>query len=396
MTSDSVSDLDLADRNSPPQTNSQQAAADWPPTWFLKIPGFARLYQKHEKHIPVIVFAVGCIWDSFTMTRVDSVIDNIILLGYLFALAFMSFSTIRRRIGFTPPGWVRRMEPYFPWAMQFAFGGLFSSYVVFYFKSVSWTRTQFFFIILLILLVGNEFLHHRLQNDKLLAVLYSFCLLSFLAFFLPVILARVGTGIFLLAGLISVVASTCIFGWAYWVDRNSFRKRFTTFLVCIGLTWLTVNTLFFANLIPPVPLALKNGGIYHSVRKTTSGYEVSYVRPPFYRFWRQGDDPFLFSPGESIYCFSAIFAPRRVRVPIIHVWSYFDPSTGWQITDRIGFQIAGGRDGGYRGFSHKSAIWPGEWRVQVETTQGQILGKIDFSVAMSPTPHPSLETKIIQ
>ena len=41
-----------------------------------------------------------------------------------------------------------------------------------------------------ILLVSNEFLEHRLENAKLLAVLFFFCLASFLAFFLPVLLGR--------------------------------------------------------------------------------------------------------------------------------------------------------------------------------------------------------------
>jgi len=71
--------------------------------------------------------------------------------------------------------------------------------VILYFMSVFWTRTLLFFVILVTLLLGNEFLHQRLENPKLLATLYSFCLFSNLAFLLPTIFANVSTGIFLLA-----------------------------------------------------------------------------------------------------------------------------------------------------------------------------------------------------
>jgi hypothetical protein len=366
------------------------------PAWVLRMPIVGKLYQKYERYVPVIIFAAGFIWDSLTMTRVDSLIDNVFLTGYLAALAVMIFYTLRKQIEAARPRWVCRLEAYFPWAMQFAFGALFSGYVVFYFKSVSWTGTQFFFIVLIILLFGNEFLHHRLLNARLLAVLYSFCLLSFLSFSLPVILKRVGTEIFLLAGAVSLGISIILFSLAYAVKNGHWRRQMASAWVCIIATYIVVNSLYFANLIPPVPLGLKGGGIYHYVQKTSSGYEVKFVRPPYYRFWKQWDDPFYLSKNESAYCYTAIFAPPKVRVPVIHVWSWYSASDGWREIDRIGFEISGGREGGYRGFSKKKTLWTGKWRVQVETNEGRILGNVSFTISPSPDPHPALESRIIR
>ena len=160
-------------------------------------------------------------------------------------------------------------------------------------------------------------------------------------------------------------------------------------------TFLAVNILYFANLIPPVPLALKFGGIYHHVTHTSAGYVVKYVPPPWFRFWRKWDDPFYFSSGESVYCYTAVFAPGGVRVPVYHVWSH-KISRGWVRPDRIGFPISGGRDGGYRGYTVKSGISPGEWRVEVQTERDQTLGRLDFTVLPSPVPHPQLVTALIQ
>jgi hypothetical protein len=374
-------------------SKSQGSKEQQPGTLKARIRAF---YERNEKYTGLAIFGTGFIWDSFTMTRVDSVIDNIILLFYLVIIGVMIFLTVRRQCGKSPAAWFQKLEPRLLWAMQFCFGGLFSSYVIFYFKSASFTRTQFFFLILVLLWIGNEFLEERLKNSVLLAVLYCFCLFSFLAFFLPVITSRVNDRIFLLAGLISLVVSMALFSTAFLADRAEWRNRMRPIATWILATFLVVNILYFSNLIPPVPLALKSPGIYHEVTRTPSGYLVKYVPPSLLRFWKKWDNLFYYSPGESIHCYTAVFAPGGVRVPVRHVWSRKTPG-GWVQTDRIGFQISGGRDEGYRGYTtKKNGITPGKWRVEVETERGQTLGRIDFTVAPSPVPHPALETKLIQ
>lgn len=350
--------------------------------------------EKHEKHTGLVIFGVGFIWDSFTMTRVDSVIDNIILLFYLTIIAVMIILTLRTQCGQVLPTWIQKIENRLLWAMQFCFGGLFSSYVIFYFKSASFTRTQFFFLLLVLLWVGNEFLEERLKNQGLLAVLYCFCLFSFLAFFLPVILAKLSMWIFLLAGFLSLGISLGVFAIGLLPEPLLFRGRMLRLGAWIFSVFLTVNILYFANLIPPVPLALKSAGIYHQVTHNRDGYEVKYVKPSVFRFWQKWDDPFYYAKGERVYCYTAIFAPNKIHgVQVHHVWSKKTPN-GWSRTDQIRFEITvGGRDGGFRGYTYKSGVSPGEWRVEVETENGQTLGRIDFAVVASPDPHPPLVTE---
>lgn len=233
------------------------------------------------------------------------------------------------------------------------------------------------------------------KNPRLLAVLFSFCLFSFLAFFLPTVLARVNHSVFLLAGALSLLVSASVFVFGYAGRKPRWNKQVLPPLIGILATILSINLLYFADLIPPVPLALKTGAIFHRVAKTPSGYEVSYVKPPFYRFWERSDRPFYFSAGESAYCYTSIFAPAKIRIPVLHVWSFYRPSTGWSVTDRIPFEISGGREGGYRGFTRKRTIGPGRWRVEVQTYHDRTLGRIDFTVVPSPDPHPPLETRLI-
>jgi len=380
---------------------SKAPSKDHPEAPAKSFPGKAKqrledFYNKYEKYSDMAIFGVGFIWDSLTMTRVDSLIDNVILLFYQILIGTIIILALRRQKGAVFPKWLEKIEPRFHWIMQFCFGGLFSSYVIFYFKSSSFTRTQFFFLILVCLWIGNEFLRERLNNRILLSILYSFCLFSFFAFFLPVVLARVNAWIFVLAGLLSILISLLVFSIGLKTAAVTWRQSVLPVVPWIIGVFLLVNSLYFANMIPPVPLALKkNARIYHNVTKTSEGYEVQYVPSSWLQFWKKGHDPFYLSPGESVYCFTSVFAPRKVHVPIYHVWSK-KTANGWTQTDRIRYEdLTGGREGGFRIFTRKREITPGKWRVEVQTESEQILGRKDFTVVISPDPHPALRTELI-
>ena len=55
--------------------------------------------------------------------------------------------------------------------------------------------------------------------------------------------------------------------------------------------------------------------------------------------------------------------------------------------------VIGGRDGGYRTYTVKSYLTRGRWRVNVETTQGQVIGRILFNV-IPVEVEPHVLTKI--
>jgi hypothetical protein len=356
-----------------------------------------RLLGRHPalgRLFPFVMFVSGFVWDSLTLNRIDHLLDNLVLAGYLVLFAALAVLIVRAQAGALRSPRLRRIERHFRWVLQFFLGGLLAKYVVFYFRSASWTRTSVFLLLLVVLLVGNEFLEHRLENPRLLAVLFCFCLLSFLSFALPVLVERIGTDLFLTAGAISLVTSLAVFAAAF-PPGAAWGRSFGAAAALIAITWLTVTLLYFANLIPPVPLALRSAGIFHRVARVAGGYEVGYVPPPAYRFWRSWDDPFQLADGEAVYCYSAVFAPGGVRIPVQHRWSRRDPTLGWVDTDTIRFPISGGREGGFRGYTAKRAVTPGRWRVTLETEGGRILGSIDFGVVPVRGEHPPLITRLI-
>ena len=166
--------------------------------------------------LPVVFFFAGVTYDTVTLTRIDRLLDNLIVLLYLSLLGGLIVLTARADLGRTTtdatvvPGTVKsliaRAQPYVPHAIQFLLGGLFSAYTIFYSQSASLTTTAVFFALLVVMLVGNEFLHDRLSNVRLLVSLYALVVFSFFTFFLPVLTGWMNTWVFLLgAGLSAAV-----------------------------------------------------------------------------------------------------------------------------------------------------------------------------------------------
>src|SRR6185369_10598955 len=100
---------------------------------------------------------VGFTFDLFVAKSPDNILDNILLLSYLFiAGSIIVLLNIRTR---------RQMEQEMAseplillLILQFCFGGLASNMLVLYGKSGTLTGSAFFLVLLLCLLLGNEYL----------------------------------------------------------------------------------------------------------------------------------------------------------------------------------------------------------------------------------------------
>ncbi|MCA1771758.1 MAG: DUF2914 domain-containing protein [Halomonas sp.] len=81
---------------------------------------------------------------------------------------------------------------------------------------------------------------------------------------------------------------------------------------------------------------------------------------------------------NGLYVYTAIRAPRGLSETISHVWHH----NGEQL-DVVDLDINGGREQGYRAWSHKLNFPEdpsGRWRVDIMTDSGQRLGLIRFTV----------------
>jgi len=343
-----------------------------------------KLYDRYEKFMPATSFFAGFLWDNLTINRIDAWSDNIILLLYL---AILTGFIILFQIDHHTPLSSSFFEKYRHWVpsvIQFLFGGMFSTYVVFYFQSASFGKTLIFVAFLMVLLIANEFLSKRLTSLYLLLSLYFFVTFSFFIFFIPVVTHAMNLFTYILGGAIGVLLPI---GVVLILDRRQIFETGLSRKKHIGiilLLYIVFNLFYFLNIIPPVPLSLKEIGIYHHAARQNDFYALRYIKPPWYAFFRKSDKSFSYTEGDTVFCYAAVFAPTDLTKKILHQWEFYSPAQEeWITTDRAAYVLTGGRDGGYRGYTYKKNVQPGSWRVSVLTGDNLILGSISFEITPS-------------
>lgn len=339
------------------------------------------IFQKYEKHLSIAAFLCGFILDNLTLTRVDLWLDTLVLATYL-SLAgagiFFFHAVSQKR---TQNALTERMRFLLTLLIPFAFGGLFSGYFVFYSRSASFVTSWLFILFVALLIIGNEFFKEKYARLEYQISTFFVTLFSFTMLYVPVIVHAMGTLMFIMSGFVSLL---CI--W-FFVKALSFivpediagSKRIITGSV-IGI-YLVFNILYFTNIIPPIPLSLKDAGAYYFVERVSGGYRAHTDPLMWYEFYKKLYPTLSLREDESVYVYSSVFAPTDLETEIFHEWYYFDDvQDEWVETDRLSYSIVGGRDGGYRGYSKKSSVFAGKWRVDVVTKRGQIIGRMRFTI----------------
>ncbi|MBD3223366.1 MAG: DUF2914 domain-containing protein [Caldithrix sp.] len=352
------------------------------------------VYSRHHKWVPVVSFVAGFTWDTLTLTRIDLFIDNLILFVYLAMLALtITIQNLLQYEKINVPR-IKKYEHWLPIIIQFFIGGLFSSYVVFYFQSASLSKDWLFLGLLLIVFVGNEFIESKLTSLKFQFVLFFLAAFSFFIFFIPIVLKHMNSWVFTLSGLVTMAFAGGLLYLIYKLADAKDNRHFQKLAGILAILFIVVNLLYHLNWIPPVPLSVKDSGIYNHVQRVGQQYVLKYQKGAWYQLFKDSTEEYQYSAGDSVFCFAAVFAPTHLDKGIVHHWQYYNTKTDqWQTTDRLDYVVQGGRDGGYRGYTYKTNIMPGRWRVDIQTDHQKLLSRLNFTVVK--TNHRSLELKTI-
>lgn len=339
------------------------------------------LIHKYERYVAPFTFIIGFVFDTLTLRRIDIWFDHYILIGYLLLAAIGIIMVNAYEAGHLHVRPWDSVVPFMPVMVQFGFGGLFSAFVIFYTISGVVSKSWFFLLVLCVLLIGNERFRKRYQHLTFQLSIFFIVLFSYMIFALPLISKQIGTLMFLLSGVASLVLLGLFILFLSQIVPLV-RRSYRSIGVSVGIIYVAFHLLYFANIIPPIPLSLKESGIYHTVAREASGsYRLTFESPPWYAFLRETNSTYHWREGESIYFFSSVFAPTELNTIIFHHWFYYDDiKKKWVDRGNISIPIIGGRGGGYRGYSFVSSGKPGKWRVEVTTMQGQTLGRETFTV----------------
>ncbi|MCB9805564.1 DUF2914 domain-containing protein [Candidatus Nomurabacteria bacterium] len=357
-----------------------------------------RIKEKITQHERILLFLsliFGFIVDSLTLNRADQVLDNIILISQLSLAGGTLLLTFLKKEKEIKSFIFLKIQPLLPYMMQYAFGGLFSGFLVLYIRSGALITSFPFLLTLLVLLISNEFIHEKYPFLTLQTTILFIAVLSYSNMITPVILNQTGTFIFILSTLIALLIISLFVLLLTKVLPKTFSRSKDLLKGSIIITFLVFHFLYFTNIIPPIPLSLKDGGIFHSLTKLPNGdFQVQGEKHEWYRPFKDYNNTFHWTSGETIYAFSAVFTPIEVREKIYHQWSYFDEKAlRWIDSDRIPITIYSGRDSGFRGYSQKSAVFTGKWRVDIENEKGQVIGRLRFDIVKS-SQKPSLVARV--
>jgi hypothetical protein len=329
----------------------------------------------------VLFFIGGFIFDTFTMVRIDCALDLVWQFVYLVVITALMIAQIRHAQGrWTPTGLIAKFWHHETEALHFCYGGLLSGYIIFYFKSTSFSRSLVFLTLIAALMVLNEMPQVRRWGALMRLGLYAFCVVSYLNYLLPVLIGRMGwlifLGAWLLAGIVTYYVIKAVVRYAENPPRMFRRLSWSP-----GGVLVLILALYFFKLIPPVPLSLRHLGIYRAVEKVGDHYSLTYRQPPWYEFWETDNRVFPARPGDQIFSFISVFAPRRFSHRIFIKWSKWEPRRNtWLVSDRLPIALTGGRNDGFRGFLRKENYDAGRWKVDVETDDERVLGTKTFWV----------------
>ncbi len=340
-----------------------------------------RWYKRNERVLIPTMLILGVIVDFVTFRTIKISSAFIVLIVYWFiaggTIIFMhrngSIETTDRNIV------TRYYRVLAPLIIQFTFGATLSASFIFYWFSGSFSVSWPFMFLIAFLMIANEAFRKYYMRPVIQISVYYFITLSLLTLMLPYLFNSISAWIFVLGGILSLLIGYGYLRFA--VDRVSKLRPVAKKLKIIALIIFgLMNLLYFTNLIPPIPLSLTEGGVYHSVSRSNGNYILEAESQNIFEKIIPGETIHV-EEGQSVYVYSAIFAPFDLNTQIVHEWQHFDSdSKRWITKDELSFQIYGGRDEGYRGYSRKSQLSEGFWRVNVQTERGQTIGVIRFKI----------------
>jgi len=342
----------------------------------------SKTFAHVKRHWLTIAFVLGFIVDNLTLNRVDQVFDNIILLTQVI-LAMGSMLVLYGAIAEKfPEKWCPPLKKYAPVVTQYAFGGLLSGMLIFYGRSGSWSDSWLFLLVILTMIYFNETIKDRSSRLVFNLGIFFVALFSYVVLVIPVFTGWMGPMVFVGSGVMALIVMSAFIKALSWLIPRFMAIHMRSVVFTIGTIFVSLNFLYFTNIIPPIPLSLKDVGIYHSVVRFENGdYQLEYEKGAWWQILRNSDSVFHTEAGNTIFCFASVFAPTRLATEIYHNWQYYDEAKSeWVSYSRTSYLISGGRGAGYRGYTLINTSRDGKWRCVVETERGQVLGRETFTV----------------
>lgn len=237
----------------------------------------------------------------------------------------------------------------------------------FFLAVTQWDHPQAIFTALMIMcavisVIDPLYYKKLAKNRMLFAVFHNFALFVVILVTLP-ILFNVTTSQSLAIALVTAVIFTLPSLGNLMPNTRWWRFPLLVVILCM----LSAGLWQLRSWVPPAALRLTDITLSHEVDLEQRQPIGNVKQLDSYSLHHQG-----------LYTWTAVKAPRGLNEKIFHVWLYNNKEV-----DRITLNISGGREQGYRAWTHK-VNFPtdsvGKWQVHVVTESGQLIGLTKFTV----------------
>ncbi len=348
----------------------------------------------YERHLSALAMIAGFVADNLVFTRIDLLQTQLLLAGYAIACAIaipaLHWIESRATKRGTP---LPRSRLVLAVVTQFALGGFWSAFVIFYGRSavlgVSWP----FLILVFLIFFASEYFHQYHQRLVFTTVLFFFALYNYAIFEVPIYVGTIGTLTFLLSGLVAIAVFIAFTSVLRLVAHTRFKGGVWRIRLGALIVLVLMNLFYFTSVLPPMPLSATAAGVYHSVWRVPGAYMAAAELENSWLVRYLGFSPTLHvTEGEQISAYSSVFAPTTLTATVAHRWSWYDSANKrWVERATISYPIIGGRDNGYRGYSTVPITSAGSWRVDVVAADGRVIARMPFTAEFVPRD-PTLTT----
>ncbi len=355
--------------------------------------GVRAFMHRNEKKLDLAFFIGGFIFDVLMIEAPDSISGIIQQVVYLVIIAVLiHFELLFRVHKWRPGNWMRKIWSWRTFLLHFSLGNLLNLYSLFYIKSASFFSSLIFLFLMIGFILANELPIVKGAKVSAKVSLYAICLFSFLSIIFPIMFGSVGWLPFTFA----VIATILVFALQTKMLLRSIvdRALLTRAMLAPAVSVMGAFVIFYAlGWIPPVPLSVKEQGIYHQIEKKDGKFLLSFEKA-WWKPWQKSDSDFNAEVGDKIYFYAQIYSPTRISDQVAIRWLQKDAKGKWMPSDRIPMSVHGGRADGFRGFAFKNNYTPGEWQVRVETSSGIEISRLYFDVIAVASSGPRVFTVI--
>lgn len=341
------------------------------------------LYQRYERWFVPGMLLSGFLLDVVTFRTLQIETTLALLGGHAFIAGLAVFyNNVFDGGQQIPKGkFFQYLRFLFAFVAQLSIGSLLSSALLFYWYSGAFFASWPVLVLLVLLVTTNEVFRAAYLKPAVQLGLYVFVLFSYFSILLPFIFSSLSPWLFVLAGVVSTFLGILLARLLAQLVPTV-KTEFPRIATAIVIVTIIMNTLYFLNVIPPIPLSVRDAGIYEDIQLHQGEYVLTGQTESWLGRLLPGQTIYT-TPSENVFAYTAIYAPAELTTVIFHQWQFYDPIEGkWVDKDRLSFTIRGGRNEGFRGYTFKSRLTPGRWRVTVETSRGQVLGRVPFTVAL--------------